>query len=110
MEVHLRLFSLMLTALSLNLALGVSAQAACRLTKGQILTGIQEWAAEHGTEAKYVQAGTVVGGISLVAAWESLDNVPRFRKCGMNLGPNDLRYVYTVDELIGVIAWNLKSK
>jgi hypothetical protein len=46
---------------------------------------------------------------AVVAMWEPLDDWPVFRQRGLLLGPNDLRYVTTVGELAGVIAWGLRK-
>jgi hypothetical protein len=44
----------------------------------------------------------------VVSMWEEFDNYPAFRERGLAIGPNDLRFVKTVKELVGVIAWGLK--
>ena len=41
--------------------------------------------------------------------WEAIDNLPSFRRCGLALGPNDLRFVTTFDELVGVVEWGLNK-
>jgi hypothetical protein len=49
------------------------------------------------------------GPARLVAMWEDFDNFPAFRQRGLAIGPNDLRFVKTVKELVGVIAWGLRN-
>jgi hypothetical protein len=49
------------------------------------------------------------GPARLVSMWEDFDNYPAFRQRGLAIGPNDLRFVKTVKELVGVIAWGLKN-
>ncbi|MET4358335.1 hypothetical protein ABIC08_008312 [Bradyrhizobium sp. RT9b] len=45
----------------------------------------------------------------LVAMWQDIDDYPAFRQRGLALGPNDLRYVKTVKDLVGIIAWGLRN-
>jgi hypothetical protein len=45
----------------------------------------------------------------MAAAWEDVDNIPQLRRCGLALGPNDLRYVRTFSELVGVVEWGLNN-
>lgn len=49
------------------------------------------------------------GPARLVAMWEDFDNYPAFRSRGLAIGPNDLRFVKFIGELIGVIAWGLRN-
>ena len=45
----------------------------------------------------------------MAAAWEDVDNIPQLRRCGLALGPNDLRKVRTFAEFIGVVHWGLNK-
>lgn len=49
------------------------------------------------------------GPARLVAMWEDFVDNPAFRQRGLVIGPNDLRFVKTVKELVGVIAWRLRN-
>ncbi|WOH67853.1 hypothetical protein [Bradyrhizobium sp. BWA-3-5] len=49
------------------------------------------------------------GTARLVAMWEDFDDYPAFRQRGLAIGPNDLRFVKTVKELVGVVAWRLRN-
>lgn len=49
------------------------------------------------------------GGPGAVAAfWEPLVDRPAFAALGLELSPNDLRFVTTIGELISVIDWGLR--
>lgn len=50
------------------------------------------------------------GGPGAVAAfWEPLVEWPAFAARGLQLSPNDLRFVTTIGELISVIDWGLRQ-
>jgi hypothetical protein len=50
------------------------------------------------------------GGPGAVAAfWEPLVERPAFEERGLQLSPNDLRFVTTIGELISVIDWGLQQ-
>jgi hypothetical protein len=50
------------------------------------------------------------GGPGAVAAfWEPLVEWPTFAQRGLQLSPNDLRFVTTIGELISVIDWGLRQ-
>ena len=49
------------------------------------------------------------GGPGAVAAfWDPLDHWPAFLAHRLWLGPNDLRFVTTIGELVSVIDWGLR--
>jgi hypothetical protein len=85
--------------------------ASC-LSHGQIMSEIRGFVASHGGEPGVITEVSPIYFVAtnLVAAWEDLDNIPRFRSCGLTLGPNDLRFVTTVGELAGVIMWNMNLR
>jgi len=62
----------------------------------------------HGAQYDITEATPVSAIASILpAAWEEIDDLPRFRACGLALGPNDLRYVTNAGELAGVIMFNI---
>lgn len=77
------------------------------------LTGQQIYAELNGYFGRHVNPNDdlteiVQGGPgAIVAMWRTLDNWPAFRMRGLRIGPNDLRYVTTVRELEGIVAWGL---
>jgi len=49
------------------------------------------------------------GGPGAVAAfWEPLVEQPAFAQRGLELSPNDLRFVSTIGEMVSVIDWGLR--
>jgi hypothetical protein len=51
----------------------------------------------------------IQGGPGAVAAfWEPLVDWPGFAEHGLWVGPNDLRFVTTIGELVSVIDWALR--
>ena len=51
----------------------------------------------------------IEGGPGAVAAfWEPLVDWPAFGEHGLWVGPNDLRFVTTIGELVSVIDWALR--
>lgn len=51
----------------------------------------------------------VILGTMPPAAWDVMNRWPAFRECGLSLQPNDLRYVYRMDELAATILWGLRQ-
>jgi len=98
----LKFLSLTFALLSTNFA-----HAKC-LSHTQIMNEIRGFVHSHGAQYDITEA-TPVSAIAtmLPAAWEEIDDLPRFRSCGLALGPNDLRYVTNAGELAGVIMWNI---
>lgn len=80
------------------------------LSRGEILNGIKAvFNTNHDLKDDDEINALIPGGPGrLVAMWEDFDNHPPFRQRGLAIGPNDLRFVKYVKELIGVIAWGLK--
>jgi hypothetical protein len=80
------------------------------LTSEQILDGIRSIfnAPKLGLDTD-INSAIEGGPARLVAMWEDIDDWPAFRERRLMLGPNDLRYVSTVAQLVGVIAWGLKN-
>ena len=81
------------------------------LTRAQILSGFEAVfnSAHHLNDDDEINAILPGGPARLVAMWEEFDNYPEFRRRGLAIGPNDLRYVKFVKELVGVIAWGLRN-
>lgn len=78
------------------------------LNRSQIIVQLQRMAQEAGYPyAIKLSDSSRVTGILGAVSWDRLDRAPAFRKAGLALGPNDIRYVHTVNELIGVIQWGL---
>lgn len=81
------------------------------LSRADILAGIK---AVFNTTAELKDDDEVYalipgGPARFVAMWEDFDNYPAFRSRGLAIGPNDLRFVKFIGELIGVIAWGLRN-
>jgi hypothetical protein len=88
----------------------VSDVAVRPLSRGEILDGIKAVFNTHQDLKDDDEINALIPGGPgrLVAMWEDFDNYPLFRQRGLAIGPNDLRFVKYVKELIGVIAWGLK--
>jgi hypothetical protein len=91
-------------------AVAVSDVALRPLSRAEILNGIKAVfnTSQDLKDDDEINALIPGGPARLVAMWEDFDNHPPFRQRGLAIGPNDLRYVKYVKELIGVIAWGLK--
>jgi hypothetical protein len=81
------------------------------LSRAEILSGIEAVFHTNRTLGDDDEINTLFPGDpgKLVSMWEEFDNYPAFRQRGLAIGPNDLRFVKYVKELIGVIAWGLKN-
>jgi len=97
-------------ALTSHAAIMVSDVALRPLSRDEILNGIKAvFNTNHDLKDDDEINALIPGGPGrLVAMWEDFDNHPPFRQRGLAIGPNDLRFVKYVKELIGVIAWGLK--
>jgi hypothetical protein len=81
------------------------------LSAAQILDGIKGvFNAKHDLKEDDDLNALLPGGPArLVAMWQDIDDYPAFRQRGLAIGPNDLRYVQTVKDLVGIIAWGLRN-
>jgi hypothetical protein len=80
------------------------------LSRTQILAELAKiWGAASVKETDDINKYFDGGPGAVVAFWEPLDDWPPFRDRHLHLGPNDLRFVTTVGELVSVIAWGLRS-
>jgi hypothetical protein len=80
------------------------------LSRTQILAELAKiWGAASVKETDDINKYFDGGPGAIVAFWEPLDDWPPFKNRHLHLGPNDLRFVTTVGELVSVIAWGLRS-
>ena len=91
-------------------ATGGAVAALSSLSRSQILSELaQIWGAPSVKEGDDINDYFEGGPGAIVAFWEPLCDWPPFKTRHLHLGPNDLRFVTTVGELVSVIDWGLRS-
>jgi hypothetical protein len=81
-----------------------------KLSRSQIVAELARiWGASSVKETDDINKFFDGGPGAVVAFWEPLCNWPAFEERHLHLGPNDLRFVTTVGELVSVIDWGLRS-
>lgn len=89
---------------------GGTVAALTGLSRTQILAELaQIWGAPSVKEGEDINVFFEGGPGAIVAFWEPLCDWPPFKARHLHLGPNDLRFVTTVGELVSVIDWGLRS-
>ncbi|WP_316189875.1 hypothetical protein [Bradyrhizobium sp. SZCCHNS1054] len=89
---------------------GETVAALARLSRQDILAELAKiWGAPSVKEGDDINGFFKGGPGAIVAFWEPLCDWPPFKARHLHLGPNDLRFVTTVGELVSVIDWGLRS-
>jgi hypothetical protein len=81
-----------------------------RLSRPRIVAELASiWGAASVKETDDINKYFDGGPGAIAAFWEPLCDWPAFKERCLHLGPNDLRFVTTVGELVSVIDWGLRS-
>lgn len=80
------------------------------LTAEQILDGVRSIFNQPRLKLDDDLNALIPGGAAiLVSMWRDINGYKPFQDRQLWLGPNDLRFVSSVSDLVGVIAWGLKN-
>lgn len=91
-------------------AAGGAVAALSTMSRAQILAELARiWGAGSVKESDDINDYFDGGPGAIVAFWDPLCEWPAFKARHLHLGPNDLRFVTTVGELVSVIDWGLRS-